>query len=138
MVSRAAKILLHESYELALERDDDFPRLFYDIFFHRHPDVERLFVNNTHNAQRVMFGQKLSAIVDHIDDDAWLARTLGPMGRQHVGYGVTPEMYAQLGACLIEAVRTVCAADWTAAHEAAWAAAYAKVTDIMLAGAASE
>ena len=32
--------LVEESLELALVRDPDFPRLFYEILFREHPDAE--------------------------------------------------------------------------------------------------
>jgi hemoglobin-like flavoprotein len=126
--------LLRDSYELAIERDDDFPRLFYDILFYRHPEVEQLFVRNTLNAQRLMVGQTLVAIVEHLDNDAWLAEHVRSLGRGHVEYGVTPEMYDWMGEAMIEAVAERCGADWTPAHDRAWRAGYARIVEVMRAG----
>ena len=138
--SSAERELLRESFELALERDDGFPRLFYDVLFHRHPEIEQLFGEvgrgrNTINAQRRMFGQTLIAIVDHYDDPVWLQDTLAPLGRAHLGYGVTPVMYDHVADALLTAFAEVCAADWTPAHEAAWREAYDAIAGIMLAAA---
>ncbi len=132
--------MLRESFELALDRDDEFPRLFYDVLFHRHPHIEALFGDggqgaNSLDAQRRMFGQTLIAIIDHYDDPAWLEAKLAPMGVTHVAYGVTDDMYADVGDALITAFAEVCAHDWTAAHEAAWRDAYGRIADIMLAAA---
>jgi hemoglobin-like flavoprotein len=137
---REMQRLLRESFEIALERDDDFPRLFYDVLFYRHPEVEALFGErgrgqNTPDAQRRMFGQTLIAIVDHVDDPAWLEATLIPMGRTHVDYGVTEPMYDYVGDALMTAFAEVCAGDWTSAHERAWRQAYAIIAETMLRGA---
>lgn len=133
--------LLRESFEIALERDDDFPRLFYDVLFHRHPEVEVLFGErgrgkNSPDAQRIMFGQTLIAIVDHVHDPTWLEATLIPMGKTHVTYGVTAPMYDYVGDALLTAFAEVCGGDWTRAHEAAWREAYAIIVQTMLRGAA--
>lgn len=134
-----ARRLLRESLELALERDDDFPHLFYDVLFHRHPDIEAMFGErgrgrNSIDAQRLMFGQTLIAIVDHLDDEAWLVSTLVPLGRAHVDYGVTAPMYDHVGEALLTAFSEVCAAEWTAAHEAAWRESYAHIAAVMRRG----
>lgn len=136
--SSRARDLLRESFELALERDDGFPRLFYDVLFHRHPEIEHLFGvaggqgRNSLEAQRRMFGQTLIAIVDHYDDPVWLQETLAPMGRSHLGYGVTPVMYDHVADALLTAFAEVCDADWTPAHEEAWREAYDAIAGIML------
>jgi hemoglobin-like flavoprotein len=132
---RAERRLLIESFELAASRDDDFPRLFYDVLFHEHPEVKQLFVSNTNDAQRKMFGQTLMAILDHLEDDAWLYEVLRPMGRQHVAYGVTPRMYDWVMDALATAFAEVCAESWTPEHEAAWRSAYARIAEVMLEGA---
>lgn len=136
----SAGTLLRESFELALERDDDFPRLFYDVLFHRHPHIEALFGGvgrgrNSLDAQRLMFGQTLIAIVDHFDDAAWLTQKLAPMGVAHVAYGVTEAMYGDVCEALMTAFAEVCADDWTPAHERAWRDAYAVIAEIMMSAA---
>lgn len=131
-----ARTLLRDSLELALERDDDFPQIFYDILFHRHPELIPLFKGNTPNAQRVMFGQTLVAIVDHSDDTAWIEATLAPMGRTHVAYGVTDAMYDIVGDCLVASMAEVCDEQWTPAHGEAWREAYDKIAAVMRRAAA--
>jgi hemoglobin-like flavoprotein len=126
--------LLEESYERALDRDSDFPRLFYDILFHEHPSVEKLFRRNSMDAQRKMFGQTLVAIVDHLDDEPWLKATLEPLGHGHVAYGVTPEMYDVMADALIRALSEVNGADWRPEHHTAWAAAFDYIVALMRAG----
>jgi hemoglobin-like flavoprotein len=123
--------LLEESYELALLRDADFPRLFYDILFKTRPSTRALFKSNSLNAQRTMLSKTLLAAIDHLEDGAWLAEHLAPLGKGHVAYGVTPEMYDWVGDALVAAIAEVCDDDWTSAHEAAWRAAYLRLSQVM-------
>ncbi len=128
-------MLLEESYELALLRDADFPRLFYDILFRNHPSTRALFKSNSLNAQRTMLSKALLAAVDHLEDSVWLEEQLAPLGKGHVAYGVTDEMYGWVGDALIAAIAEVCDADWTTAHDAAWRAAYQRVSQVLRLGA---
>jgi hemoglobin-like flavoprotein len=123
--------LLEESYELALLRDADFPRLFYDILFKTRPSTRALFKSNSLNAQRSMLSQTLLAAVEHLEDPAWLQQQLSPLGKAHVRYGVTDEMYEWVGNSLVAAIAEACSEDWTSAHEAAWRAAYQRLSSVM-------
>ena len=124
--------LLEDSFELALLRDPDFPQLFYEILFRDHPTTRVLFRRNTPNAQRLMLSKTLAAALDHLDDDVWLTRELGPLGRGHVEFGVTPEMYDWVGASLIAAIAEVCDEQWSPAHERAWTSALGRIARAML------
>jgi len=126
--------LLEESYELALLRDPDFPRLFYDILFREHPSTRALFKSNSLNAQRTMLSKALVAAIDHLEDESWLFEHLAPLGNEHLAYGVTAEMYDWVGAALIASIAEVCEDDWTEQHAAAWRDAYARITVAMRRG----
>lgn len=126
--------LLEESYELALLRDADFPRLFYDILFRKYPATRALFKSNSLNAQRAMLSKALVAAIDHLEDASWLEQHLTPLGKGHVAYGVTPQMYEWVGESLVAAIAEVCDDDWTSAHDAAWRAAYERISLIMRRG----
>jgi hemoglobin-like flavoprotein len=114
------RALLEESLELALLRDPDFPRLFYEILFRDHPSTRGLFKKNSINAQRTMLSKTLMAAVDHIDDPAWLDEHLRPLGADHQGYGVTPEMYDWMNVALKAALAETCGLEWTPEHATAW------------------
>jgi hemoglobin-like flavoprotein len=126
--------LLEESYELALLRDPDFPRLFYDILFRKYPSTRALFKSNSLNAQRTMLSKTLVAAIDHLDDDEWLTAHITPLGKEHVAYGVTPEMYEWVGESLVASIAEVCDDDWTLAHDSAWRAAYQRISQMMRRG----
>lgn len=119
--------LLRETLELTLARDDSFPARFYELLFAAHPQVRALFHRSTPGAQNKMFAQKLTALVDHLDDPAWLGRELATLAANHVRYGVTDAMYPWVGEALIATLREACADVWTPETERAWTEAYASL-----------
>lgn len=131
------RALLEESLELALVRDPDFPRLFYEILFRDYPSTQGLFKKNSMNVQRTMLSKTLMAAVDHIDDSTWLDENLRPMGADHQRYGVTPEMYDWMNVALKAALAETCGKEWTAEHAVAWDDALGRLVTAMRAGETS-
>lgn len=125
-------LLLRNSLEAVLAKDDTFPKRFYEILFERHPHVKELFVRSSGGAQRKMFAQKLCAIVDHVDDPEWLGRELQNLRTAHDGYGVTDEMYPWVGEALLDTLREALGSDFTSDVERNWREAYALLTDAIL------
>ena len=124
--------LLRETLEIVLAADDTFPARFYERLFAAHPEVQPMFRSHSPGAQRKMFAQKLAAIVDHIEDPQWVERELSALSSAHVGYGVTPEMYAWVGDALIATLAEACGEHWSVEADAAWQAAYARLTRAIL------
>ena len=125
--------LLRDTLELTLATDDTFPTRFYERLFAAHPEVRALFHRSTPGAQNKLFAQKLTALIDHVDDPAWLDRELGTLAQNHARYGVTPEMYPWVGEALIDTLREACGDAWSAEAERAWRAAYASLVTAILA-----
>lgn len=130
--------LLRSSLELVVERQPAITPRFYEILFERYPQVRPLFGRNAAAAQQKMLQEAIVAVVDHLEDADWLASTLGGMGRQHVDYGVKPEMYGWVAQSLIATLAEVAGDDWTPAMEEAWTAALTAIRDLMLRGAEQE
>lgn len=124
--------ILRETLELVLANDDTFPRRFYELLFERHPQAQALFHRSSPGAQNKMFANKLTALVDHVDDPAWLERELATLAANHVGYGVTPEMYPWVGDALLATLREACGEAWTADAERAWTETYTAMTRAIL------
>lgn len=124
--------ILRETLELTLARDDSFPTRFYQRLFADHPEVRALFHRNSPGAQNKMFAQKLTAVIDHLDDPAWLRRELPDLRAHHERYGVTAEMYPWVGDALIATVREACGDRWTSETERAWTEAYASLVATIL------
>ena len=127
--------LLRESVSIAAAHEPVITKRFYSIFLSRYPQVIPLFSRNAPEKQQEMLQGAILAVLDHLDDSAWLADTMGAIGVKHLDYGVTDDMYPWVGECLIAALAELCEDQWTKDHEAAWVAAYGALTDLALAGA---
>jgi nitric oxide dioxygenase len=57
------------------------------------------------------------------------------LAKRHVAYGVTPDHYAPVGEALIWTLERGLGAGWTQELAAAWAAAYATLSQFMIAQA---
>jgi hypothetical protein len=77
---------------------------------------------------------ELVAVVDHLEDPAWLTGTLKSMGDRHKSYGVSAEMYPWVGECLLATLAEVAGKDWSPALAAAWTEAYGAISGLMLEG----
>ena len=119
--------VLRDTLELTLAQDDSFPTKFYERLFAAHPEVKALFHRSTPGAQNKMFAQKLTALVDHLEDPAWLGRELATLAANHTSYGVTPEMYPWVGEALIATLREACGEAWSPEAEQCWTEAYASL-----------
>lgn len=126
--------LLRQSFELILERDPNVTTRFYDILFERYPHARPLFGKNSRKAQESMLAQALVAVVEHLEDGAWLTQTLGALGAKHVDYGVTPEMYGWVGDALLTTFAEIAAGDWTAPMAENWTEAYGVIVKLMRQG----
>lgn len=125
--------LLRDTLETTLASDDAFPATFYARLFEAHPDTRALFTRNSSGAMNKKFAQTLQAIIDNIEDRAWMQRELPLLVAKHVSYGVTNEMYAWVGDALIATLAAACGAGWTAEAESSWREAYAALSSEMLA-----
>jgi hemoglobin-like flavoprotein len=128
--------LLRSSFELVIERQPELTPRFYEILFSRYPQVQPLFGRNAGKQQAEMLQQALVAVLDHLEDATWLTSTLEAMGRKHVDYGVTNEMYAFVGDSLLSTIAEVAGQDWTPELAQAWTEAYGAIAGLMQRGAA--
>ena len=127
--------LLRSSFALVVERQPALTKRFYEILFERYPQARALFGRNTQRAQEEMLQGALVAVLDHLEDAAWLQGTLAGLGAKHVGYGVSAPMYGWVGESLLATLAEVAGPAWTPALERAWAEAYGAIVELMLQGA---
>lgn len=128
--------LLRTSFNLVIEANPNLTARFYEILFERYPQVRPLFGRNAARAQERMLAEALMAVVDHLEDPAWLSQQLGALGAKHTGYGVTAEMYDWVGDALLATLAETAGSAWTPAHHAAWGEAYGAIVSLMRAGEA--
>jgi hemoglobin-like flavoprotein len=129
--------LLRSSFELVTERQPQLTKRFYEILFDRYPQVRPLFGRNSGVNQAKMLQDALVAVMDHLEDASWLSSTLTAMGKKHVEYGVTNEMYGWVGSSLLATLAEAAGSDWTPQLEAAWSEAYGAIAGLMQQGARS-
>ena len=127
--------LLRSSFELVVERQPHLTIRFYEILFARYPQARALFGRRSTEAQAQMLQEALVAVVDHLEDAAWLKQTLAGLGKKHLEYGVTNEMYDWVGASLLATLAEVAGDAWTAELAQAWTDAYGAVAGLMREGA---
>lgn len=123
--------ILRSSLELVITRRPDLTHRFYEILFERYPQVRPLFGRHSAAQQEQMLAQALVAVVDHVEDGAWLTENLAALGARHQGYGVTAEMYPWVGECLLATLAEVAGDDWTPELEAQWTEAYGAIVGLM-------
>jgi len=130
--------LLRNSFDLVMERRPDLSLGFYEVLFEQYPHLESLFGRNRRGVQERMLAEAIAAVLDHLEDSLWLQDTLAALGRRHVGYGVTDEMYDQVGGALITTLARAAGPHWTPELEAQWSAAYGAIAGMMKAGSAAQ
>lgn len=129
--------LLRASFEVVVAREPALTHRFYDVLFERYPQARPLFSRNSRDQQEKMLTEALVAVLDHLEDAPWLEHQLGAMGRKHVEYGVTDDMYPWVGDALLRTLALVAGDAWTPALEAAWSEAYGAIAGLMKKGAAA-
>lgn len=129
--------LLRKSFALVVEREPQLTRRFYEILFEWYPRAQVLFSRNARTQQEKMLRDALVAVMEHLEDAPWLERELGALGRKHVDYGVTTEMYDWVGKALLATLQEVAGDDWSPELQAAWAEAYGAIAGLMQKGAAT-
>jgi hemoglobin-like flavoprotein len=78
-----------------------------------------------------------ATILENLENASWLSQHLRALGRKHVDYGVTREMYAWVAECLIATLAEVAADEWSQEAARAWEQALGAIRELMLAGAES-
>src|SRR6478735_8582695 len=104
--------LLRNSFESILEREAAISPRFYEHLFGKYPQARPLFGGNSSRKQQEMLQASLVAVIDHLEDAAWLSSTLRALGEKHIGYGVTREMFDWVGDALLTTLAEFSGADW--------------------------
>lgn len=108
--------------------------IFYDRLFVMAPAFRAMFPADMRE-QRKKLMATLGVVVGGLGDLGSVLPAATTLARKHVGYGVKPEHYAVVGGALLYALEQGLANDWTAELADAWSAAYALLSDYMIAEA---
>jgi hemoglobin-like flavoprotein len=130
-----SKALIQRNLDVVTERAPDLTTRFYGALFQRHPELSQLFGRRSTEAQGRMLLEAVVAVVDHLQDMPWLDATLRALGKKHVEYGVTEEMYPLVASALIDTLREASGDQWDDSTADAWSGALTFVAGRMMAGA---
>jgi hemoglobin-like flavoprotein len=129
--------LVQNSFALIAPISEKAASLFYGRLFELDPGLRALF----HTDLRTQ-GQKLMATlaftVCGLDEPETLLPAVRELGQRHAGYGVRPESYATVGTALLWTLEQGLGANFTPQVRAAWTAAYALLSGLMLEGVAPQ
>lgn len=111
------------------------PELIADIFYTKlftdHPRLRKMFPADMQLQYNKLMDMLNSIIVrlDHLED--WTGE-ITAMAQRHVGYGVKAQHYTVVGNALLWTLKQGLGKDWSPELEAAWAACYQTLTNLML------
>ncbi|HVU01235.1 MAG TPA: globin domain-containing protein [Polyangiaceae bacterium] len=129
------KQLIEDNLAVITERAPDVVGRFYAKLFERNPALKGLFGRRSQAAQEKMVLDAIVAVVDHMEDVAWLRSVLLPLGAKHVSYGVTEGMYPLVADALVATLAESSGDRWNDATSAAWGRALGAVAGLMIEGA---
>jgi hemoglobin-like flavoprotein len=128
---------LETTFDLIAPRGDELMDIFYARLFAAAPAVRPLFDENDLGRQKAMLLRTLVLLRNSLRNLDAIVPKLRALGARHVAYGAKPEHYLVVGEVLIASMAEIAGEAWRPEHELAWAAAFAIVADVMLAGAAA-
>lgn len=126
--------ILQESFARLAGRGPELAEIFYArLFAAGGPDIISLFP--AHMArQRNRLVDALITIVAQAGDMDALAGYASALGRHHRIYDARPEHFPLVGECLLATLAEASGPDWTEEAAGTWAAAYALLSQVMIAG----
>ncbi|MEM9435655.1 MAG: globin domain-containing protein [Pseudomonadota bacterium] len=122
---------IRTTWALAAVDADRTARIFYANLFRLDRSTKPLFVGDL-TLQGRKLAHTLTFIVDNLDDAGTLMPAAVDLAKRHVGYGVTADQYASVGAALIETFKQLLGPNFTAEDEAAWASVYKGLAEAMV------
>jgi hemoglobin-like flavoprotein len=113
---------------------DQAAALFYRRLFETAPEVRPLFPGDMAVQQQKLM-TALASVVAGLGEIEAISPIVSDLAVRHVAYGVRPEHYAAVGAALVWTLEQGLGAEFTAPVRAAWTAAYAGLSEMMIAAA---
>ncbi|WP_426508516.1 globin domain-containing protein [Dactylosporangium sp. McL0621] len=129
--------LLKESWTLVEEQQDKLASYFYARTFLNNPQLRDLFPVQMDVQRSRLLGAIVTA-VQTVDNPENFDEYLQSLGRDHRKFHVQPEHYEVVGDALFEALRTYGGDQWTIEFDQAWRDAYARIAEVMIAGAEAD
>jgi len=124
-------VLVKSSFEKVKPIASDAAALFYGRLFEIAPEVKPLFKGEiTEQGRKLM--ATLAIVVNGLDNLPSILPAASALAKKHVGYGVTAEHYAPVGAALLWTLEKGLGDGWTPPVAAAWTSAYTTLSGYMI------
>ena len=123
--------LIQSSFEKVVPIADIAASLFYGRLFETAPQVRALFRSDMTDQGRKLM-TTLGIVVKSLDRLEAILPAVKALASKHVGYGVTEEHYAPVGAALLWTLRQGLGEAFTPAVEEAWTVAYGTLSTVMI------
>ncbi|MGB3810685.1 MAG: globin [Parvibaculum sp.] len=115
-----AELIAH-SLDLVAERCEDPTPLVYARLFKTNPEMEALFVLDTHGHVRGhMLSEAIEGIIDFVGARSYSDNMIRSEIVNHEGLGVPPEVFSTFFTTIMETFRDILGDEWTAEMDAAW------------------
>ena len=106
--------------------------MFYGRLFEIAPGTRKLFVHTDLEVQGGKLMAAIGFVVGSLRQPEAMLGTVRALAARHVGYGVTDEHYASVGAALIWTLERGLGDAWTPRLSAAWTEAYTMLSRVMM------
>lgn len=129
--------LIRETFELLRSRLEPASVNFYNALFRRAPHLRKLFRDDL-AGQGMKFMTTLGFVIENINRTEMLTERLSDLGQVHAIMGIRAADFEPMGEALMDTFREELGEAFTPEAEAAWRAAYADLSNriIALAGIA--
>lgn len=122
--------LVQKSWQQVVPISDQAAAIFYDRLFTIEPSYRSLFVTDSREQGRKLM-QTLALAVGSLSKLETIVPAVEELGRRHVEYEVTEEMYDTVGEALLWTLEQGLGDAFTPEVRDAWAEAYTTVADVM-------
>lgn len=130
--------LVQESFRKVAPVSDAVASAFYARLFEIDPAVRPLFAHADLRAQGVKLMTMLATVVSSLDRPEAILPAARALARRHVGYGVAAHHYGTVGQALLDTLEVGLGDAFTDEVRAAWTAAYALLSGVMIEAAEAE
>ena len=123
--------LVQDSFVKVAPIAEQAAALFYGRLFEIAPEVRSLFDGDmTEQGRKLM--ATLAVVVNGLASLDAILPAASALAKRHVAYGITPGHYAPVGEALLWTLERGLGTGWTQDLAAAWAAAYATLSQFMI------
>lgn len=126
--------LVQDSFAKVVPIKEQAAEIFYGKLFEKDPSLEKLFTGDM-KEQGAKLMTMIATAVNGLTNLEAIVPAVQDLGKRHVGYGVTNDMYETVGAALIETLEAGLGDDFTDDVKAAWVEVYTVLSTTMQAAA---